>query len=104
MQDKAKAASIVEFTTTTTKTGTTVKVKVADKIQALDRLARHLGIYLEDNQQKVAAAPAVLDERAARDLARRLKFMMRSTPGSVSGDVVEGEYLPAQVSNSDTQH
>lgn len=104
--DRQKAAPIVEYSVTTTKAGTTTKLKLADKLGGLDRLARHVGAYEVDNTQKLAT-PAKLDERQARDLARRVAFMMRSDsaiPASVTS-VVEGEFSPVEpLSISDKAH
>lgn len=104
--DRQKAAPIVEYSVTTTKAGTTTKLKLADKLGGLDRLARHVGAYEVDNAQKVQT-PAKLDERQARDLARRVAFMMRSDsaiPASVTS-VIDGEFeTVATLSNLDRSH
>lgn len=39
--------------------GTTKKIKLHDKIRALDSLGRHLGIFEEDNKQREIAPPTI---------------------------------------------
>jgi len=42
--------------------GHTKKVKLWDKNQALDKIMRHLGAYKRDNEQKVDALTALLQQ------------------------------------------
>jgi phage terminase small subunit len=69
-----QAAAVVEFTETTSATGVvTRRIKLADKLTALDKLGKHLGVFEADNLQQQASADVV----NPRDLARRMAFMLR---------------------------
>ncbi len=64
-RDKAAAVESIQTTTSTTKDGTTtvsVKIKQHSKVQALEQLAKHLGLYEKDNKQKAVEAIRIVRE------------------------------------------
>jgi phage terminase small subunit len=68
-----QAAAVVEFTETTSAAGVvTRRIKLADKLSALDKLGKHLGVFEADNLQQLQTVS--IDPR---DLARRVAFMLR---------------------------
>lgn len=91
-----QAAAVVEFKEVATGDGPDRKVvrtiKLADKQTALDKLARHLGVYEADNMQRPAAG-----QIDTRDLARRIHLMLRSAADHSPGHTIDGETIPATV-------
>lgn len=72
-------AVVAEVSRSRTKTGETIRVKLHDKLAALDKLARHLGMYREPPEEHDDVAELSETERAqlvlallARARARRL--------------------------------
>lgn len=55
------AACVAEASQTVTKDGGTIKVKLASKLDALDKIARHLGMY-NDKLEVTAATRLVIEE------------------------------------------
>ncbi|MFO1324175.1 MAG: terminase small subunit [Burkholderiales bacterium] len=66
------ALAVASYELVPTKFGTSVKVKMADKGGALDRLGRHFGMYEKDNRQKAGA----LDD-LPRDVAKLILDRLR---------------------------
>lgn len=67
----AQQAAVAEVSRSRTKTGETIRVKLHDKLAALDKLARHLGMYREPPTPEEAEHYAQLSdtERVQRVLA-----------------------------------
>lgn len=72
-------AVVAEASQTVSATGGTIKVKLADKIQALDRLGRHLGLFT-DRLEHTGKDGTPLDAGppAPRDLARVILDILRT--------------------------
>jgi phage terminase small subunit len=60
------AAAVSEVSETTTKDGGTIRVKIHDKVKALELLGRHLGIFEKDNKQRRPLQTLSDDELAAK--------------------------------------
>ncbi|MDZ7810647.1 MAG: terminase small subunit [Arhodomonas sp.] len=70
----------------------TVQVRFADKVSALDKLARHLGLYERDNHQKRSP----LDRRVGRDV--------EGHRGTATGQPVEWRVTARNTRRSGTRH
>ena len=71
-----------EITKTEKKTKTvnnTVKVKIANKILALDSIAKHLGMFEKDNAQKQPPPAISLESFTANDLKTLLALKQKAT-------------------------
>ena len=67
----AQQAVVADVSRSRTKTGETIRIKLHDKLAALDKLARHLGMLREPPEPKEAAYYAQVSdtERVQRVLA-----------------------------------
>lgn len=76
------AAAVSEVTQEVTTTGhVKTRYKLANKLAALDALAKHLGLFAEDNSQKGEAIGRGLAdgvERGTLELARRVAYLLRA--------------------------
>ncbi len=91
-------ATVAEITRSQTRTGETIRVKLHDKPAALDKLARHLGIYREPPEPDEYAEYRELTdtERLQRVLApfervRKAREAEAAERGDASEDAGEGE-------------
>ena len=56
-------AAVAEVSETTTKDGGSIRVKLHDKVAALDKLARHLGLFKDELEAKISGEILVKVER-----------------------------------------
>jgi len=74
-------AVVAEVSETTTENGGSIRVKLYNKLDALEKIARHLGIFEKDNAQAGKAAGDAMAEAAnasSRDLARAVLGILQS--------------------------
>ena len=76
----AQRSVVSEVCQTITEKGGTIRVKLHDKQNALEKLGRHLGIFEKDNEQAGKAAAEAIAEAAnanSRDVARAIMDIFR---------------------------
>lgn len=83
---KGNTAALTELNVTTTKGKTTVKsvkVKLADKIAALERIGKHLGMFKEQ-----------VDVNHTLSLQQLVESSFVEEPSKLPSNIIEGEVIP----------
>jgi phage terminase small subunit len=114
VKDKAdltpeQRAVIAEVSQTITEAGGTIRVKLHNKLDALEKLGRHLGVFKVDNEQQgKAAGEAIAKEMTDFEAARRIAFLFGRAVGrgdnKTNAPPADGQLGEGEPHDADDQH